>query len=65
MDTQETEIAFLTEQEARDSALKTSTNRNKSLYVILTGDKYFVSASNKLQPYEIVLACFLKGQLVF
>jgi hypothetical protein len=56
-----TDKSFESEQAARDYAATVS--EGNTIYVILTADQYFVSASKSIQPYEKLVAAYIHGRL--
>jgi len=53
--------SFSTEQAAREYASKASGENRSRLYIILTGDEYFVTSTKDVQPYEKLIASYVSG----
>jgi hypothetical protein len=61
MYSKQTDSSFITEQAARDYAAQQTSASRSRLYIILTADKYFVTATKDVQPYEKLIASFVNG----
>jgi hypothetical protein len=56
-----TDQSFEFEQEALDTAKGISERDRKPMFVIKSGDQYFVSTTDNVQRYEELIASFKSG----
>ncbi len=61
MYTKQIDNSFFNEQAAREYAAQASEANRSRLYIILTGDEYFVASTKDVQPYEKLIASYASG----